>query len=376
MKHSDPAMTFEKDLHSAVETPDFTALDRLYSGRCAKYGDYHAHSASGGTSDGKTTPEEWLSAMPALGIDFIGLMDHRQVRHQYLDCFTPEHFLFGTEPASIWVGDVEKKLVCHYLMIFPERENLETLLAMFPDVYEFEGGVEGHFAYKPITRKRFLEIKDAVLSLGGAFVNAHPMQQIESTKLDDFYFGAYTANEVIYTGAFSAQGNPHTAANYRLWTEMLSAGMKVYNTATADAHGAPTNSGVNTVYAAEAHCREYVKRLRAGDLNAGYIGLKMCIGTPGGGVTPMGGTTSYRDGMTLYLRADDAHPLLSSPDVPLRLDIHSDRGIVYSAPLTTACLPFSCAVRVEPGRKFYRAEIVCEETGAPAAIGNPIWMEG
>ena len=60
MKHIVPEIIFENDTHVIIEDPDFAPLDRLYEGRVARYGDYHAHSNSGGTSDGHTTPKEWL----------------------------------------------------------------------------------------------------------------------------------------------------------------------------------------------------------------------------------------------------------------------------------------------------------------------------
>lgn len=362
MKHIIPDYTFSNDPHTLCENADFSPLDRLYDGRVARYGDYHAHSNSGGMSDGKTTPSEWLEAAKTLQMDFLGLMDHQQVRHQYLPEFDPTFFLYGTEPAGPWRTP---KLLCHYLMIFPERECLERVLEKFPDVYNFTGGVEGHFDYKRMERSRFLEIREAVLAEGGAFVNAHPKQVIDSDELEDFYFGEGMAMEIIYANATPEPLNPHTIDNYKLWLRMLDADMKVYNTATADVHGKPRNTGVSAVYAAERHCREYVKRLRDGDLNAGYVAIKMSLDG-----NPTGSTVDYREGMTLLVKIEDAHALLFDPNTKYRVDIHSDCGLVYSAPLT---MPFSVAVAAQK-RRFYRVEVLREEDGSPAAIGNPIWI--
>ena len=52
------------------------------------------------------------------------------------------------------------------------------------------------------------------------------------------------------------------------------------------------------------------------------------------------------------------------------LNIITDEGLAYSAPIT---VPFERAIEVKP-RKFYRAEIMRQSDGFPAAIGNPIWM--
>lgn len=367
MKHIIPDFTFPADPHATVEHADFSALEYHYADRVARYGDFHAHSASGGTSDGKTTPADWLTAMESLHMDFIGLMDHRQVRHMYLDAFTPEHFLYGTEPAMSWN---EPYTACHYLMIFQNMGDLEAVLEKYPEVYEFEGGVEGHFVYKRIDFEKFLEIGQFVLSLGGAFVNAHPMQQIKSDNIDHFDFGDRTAIEVIYTGNHPEVLNPHTVENYKLWLKMLDADKRIYNTATADAHGDPTNSGINTVYAEDPICEEYVRRLRAGDLNAGCVGIQMTLGNFRGFV-PMGGTMPYADDLTLCVRIADGHPDRFGDPAEYRVDILSDEGLAYSAPLTA--LPFTCAVKAE-NRRFYRVEVIRESDGSPAAIGNPIWI--
>lgn len=362
MKHIIPDYEFPRDPHTVVSAADFSPLDALYRGREARYGDFHAHSNSGGMSDGKTTPAEWLEAMRELQMDFIGLMDHQQVRHQYLPEFDPTHFLYGTEPAGPWR---DPKLLCHYLMIFPERECLERVLEKFPDVYEFTGGVEGTFGYHRMDRERFLEIKDAVLAEGGAFVNAHPKQVIKSDDIEDFDFGEGTTMEIIYTYSHDDPLNPHTIDNYKLWLRMLDADKRMYASATADVHAAPKSAGVSTVYASEPHCREYVKRLRMGDFNAGCVGIKMSLDGH-----PTGSTVAYREGMKLLVKIEDAHALRFDPDTQYRVDIHSDCGVVYSAPLT---MPFAVAIEAQK-RRFYRVEVLREEDGSPAAIGNPIWI--
>lgn len=362
MKHIIPDYTFPEDPHVVVRDADFAPLDALYDGRVARFGDFHAHSKSGGTSDGKTTPAEWLEAAKELKIDFLGLMDHRQVRHQYLPEFDPTFFLYGTEPSGLWL---EPQLKCHYLMIFPEREGLEHVLEKFPDTFEFTGGVEGTFSYNYMTRERFLEIREAVLAEGGAFVNAHPKQVIMSDNIEDFYFGEGMTMEVIYVNAHADALNPHTQENYTLWLRMLDADMKVYNTATADVHGIPKNRGLSFVYASESHCREYVKRLRVGDVGGGYVAIKMSIDGH-----PTGSSVEYREGMKLLIKIEDAHELRFAPEVRYRVDVHSDRGLVYSAPLT---MPFSVAIEAQP-RRLYRVEVLREEDGSPAAIGNPIWL--
>ena len=49
---------------------DIQHIEKLYEGRVARYGDFHNHSASGGTSDGHRSLEHWKGALEALGMDF------------------------------------------------------------------------------------------------------------------------------------------------------------------------------------------------------------------------------------------------------------------------------------------------------------------
>lgn len=365
MKHIIPGLTFPADAHTLVEHPDFSKLDALYEGRTVCYGDYHAHSDSGGNSDGKTTLTEWLSAMEKLGIDFIGLMDHRQVRHMYLPEFDPVHFIYGTEPATIWK---EPATFAHYLMLFKEQGLLEkVVLEKYPEVYEFTGGVEGEFTYLEIERSKFIEICNAVMAADGMIVHAHPMQLTKSDRIEDYSFGDGTAIETIYTNNKEDLLENGTVENYKLWMDLLDRNMKVYNTASADVHFAPTNSGINTLYVAEKHCREYVTRLQRGDLSAGHVGIKMCLGD-----TPMGSATSFKEGAKLLIKVGDAHPLCYKKDEPHRVDVLSDRGLVCSVPVVDG--KAEVCIHAQK-RRFYRAVVIRESDGAPAAIGNPIWME-
>lgn len=358
-----PDFSFPDDPHAVIADADYSALDKLYDGRKAYYGDFHVHSASGGTSDGKTTQEEWLAAMKKMKIDFVGLVEHRQVSHMYLDSFDPEYFLYGTEPAGLWH---EPRLTFHYLMLFRDRGGLERVLERFPDVFEFEGGVEGYFIYKRVDRDRFMQVKDAVLEEGGAFVHAHPKQEMHSDNIEDFYFGDGTTMEIIYTIKYPDALNEHTIANYKVWLELLDKGCKMTNSAACDSHDAPAMTGLNTVYSPEKNGPAYVDMLRRGDFNSGYAGVKMCIGTAG-----VGSSVKYEDGLELSVKVEDVHELMFDRSERYRVHIHTDRGLAYSAPLE---LPFKVTLKVEQ-RRFYRVEILRVRDGSPAAIGNPVWVD-
>ncbi len=289
--------------------------------------------------------------------------------HMYLDAFDPAYFLYGTEPAAI-ITD-HPKSAPHYLMLFEERDTLkEEILEKLPK-YEFTGGTEGHFAYKHYTRGEFEDtVVRSVLDAGGAFVHAHPKQVMQSDDPSDYVFADHTAIETIYAENRDNALCDHTIANYRLWRELLNTGAHIYNTATSDCHGKPKNEGINTVYTTERLGKYFVRQLKAGDLNAGFIGIKMCITDEAGLCVPVGGEAVYSEGQRLLLKIDDAHPLRYDPNEAYRVDVISGRGLAFSAPLT---MPFSLCLQVEQ-RKFYRVEVIRERDGSPAAIGNPIWM--
>lgn len=360
--HISPDIQFSPDPHTIMEHADFSALEALYGGKKAYYGDYHSHSASGGFSDGRTTQEEWLEHMKRLEMDFTGLLDHRQVRHMYLPSFDPEYFLYGTEPGALWT---DRNLPFHYLMIVPEPECLIRVMEAFPDVFEFTGGTEGTYKDTKTTEKRFREVVKAVEAEGGVVVHPHPKQVMQSDDPMDYCFGDHPVIETIYTCDVHSLLNIDTEQAYHLFMDMLDKGCKVINTASEDCHRIPANMALNTVYTSRKHGRAFFDCLRSGDLTAGFMGIKMCIGD-----TCVGGTAPYSPGSTLLLEVNDAHRQNFDPNDTYRLDLLSDQGLVWSGPIT---LPFRLAVKAED-RRFYRAVVIRESDNAPAAIGNPIWL--
>jgi len=359
-------MVFEEDPHTVAENADFSALDKLYEGRKVYYGDFHSHANTGGSSDGKATLKDWLHAMKELKMDFSGIMDHRQVMHMYLEDFDPEYFLYGTEP---WVGFEDKGLSCHYLMVFPEREALGRVLHKFPDVYEFTGetDVGPSFKYKKTTQARFLEICQAVKEEGGVVIHPHPRQVMQSEDIQDYYFGEGCYIESIYAYNFPYVNNIHSLENYQLWVDLLNSGRKVYTSATNDAHGLPGSYALNAVYSEKKWGPAYTEYLVKGDVNAGYMGIKMSVDS-----TPVGSTVKYREGMKLYVKLGDVHPCRFDKDDTYRIDVMTDKGLAYSEKVN---LPYSLALNVEKGRKYYRVVIIRESDGGPAAIGNPVFIE-
>lgn len=62
----------ESDTAGAEE---IAALEKLYEGRVAYYGDLHVHTQSGEKSDGKLPLEDWPEAMAENKVDFVAVAD-------------------------------------------------------------------------------------------------------------------------------------------------------------------------------------------------------------------------------------------------------------------------------------------------------------
>jgi DNA repair exonuclease SbcCD ATPase subunit len=107
---------------------DISLLERLYKDRNPYHGQLHDHASTGGRSDGKCTLAEWKKGLEELSLDFATILDHRQVRHMHLPEWDETMFIGGTEPGTVIDDSPAEEKMLHYLMIFPKREQLETLL--------------------------------------------------------------------------------------------------------------------------------------------------------------------------------------------------------------------------------------------------------
>ncbi|MBO4355654.1 MAG: hypothetical protein J5850_02230 [Clostridia bacterium] len=351
------------DAHERIEKPDYSPLKREYSGKSPFRGDFHCHAATGGTSDGQTSLAKWREMSESLGLDFVGVLDHRQVRHLYLKEYSKDFFLCGTEPAIKFCDMNIPVAMIHYLMFFRRPEDLSILLDRYPDVYGFTGsefGTEGHFEYRSVKRERFMEIIREVYDMGGFVSHPHPSDVMVSDNTLDYFFGDGVGFEVIYR-----DDKRITEEDYRLWTELLEMGKKPVITSTDDTHGAPEGVSINTVYLTEKTNDNLVDALRCGNLNGGKCGIKMCIGN-----TVQGGTCSpYDIGKPLLFEAGDLHKSVPS-DHDYRLDILTDKGVAYSE---KGVFPFTGALKTKPGRLFYRIEIYDLTEGKLFALSNPVY---
>lgn len=355
---------------------DIAHLEGLYKGKKAYYGELHDHASTGGRSDGHCTLDEWKSGMAELHMDFATIVDHKQVRHMYLDEWDPSMFIGGTEAAT-WITDrphlpirnAEDKLIngLHYNMIFAEPEPLLEMLQSRPE-FQFEGdGLNGIFPrYPKYTVKEFQELIAEVKERGGFVSNVHPKAVGMGNSDDpmDFWFADETGLEVIYTFKSDRDGEV-TARNYKLWTDLLKLGKRIWATAGNDEHRKPSDKALSTIYAERKHAKAFVDRLRVGDLTAGSVGIRMCIGD-----TVTGGICDFA-GKRLVISIGDFHSSVTDSSHTYRADIYADEELIYSRPVS--CEDTSWFALDASSCHYYRVEVFDTTLNSRIAIGNPVW---
>lgn len=341
---------------------DVEHLSALYAGRRAFFGDLHNHSASTERSDGKRSMAHWKGALEALKLDFAALLDHGQAEHMHLPDWEDGVFIGGTEPGTRIVDSSAADKHMHYNMLFENAAPLEALLDRFPE-YQFTGGLHGRFIYPEFTTERFGELIDCVRELGGLFVHPHPKQLMQSDNPLDYWFRDETGLEVFY----GDMRNADTAANYRLWCDLLALGKHVWATGGNDNHACAEDTALTCIYSEDKKNAAYLAHLREGDCVCGSVGIRMCVGD-----VKMGGKGGF-DGKRLVICVDDFHRSVRNPEHRYRLDLLDDKGVVFSGAV-------SCEVpnwfAMDAGKsRFYRAEVVDENLNLRIALGNPIWNE-
>ena len=339
---------------------DIKKINDLYAGRTAFFGDLHNHSNSGGTSDGRCTLTEWREGMEKLGLDFAAILDHRQVRHMYLDEWEDGVFIGGSEPGTIIPDSKAEVKSMHYNMIFENAKPLEKLLEAFPE-FGFTGGMEGHFGYPNFTVERMRELIAFIKANGGFFVYPHPTQIMKSDDPLDFWFADETGFEVFYY----TMTHPETEANYKLWCKLLDLGKRIWACSGEDAHSVPSVNALTVIYAEEKKNASYLSHLRCGDFICGSVGIRMCIGD-----TLMGGVGSF-DGEKLIVSVADFHNSIVKDGHTYKLVVLNDKGVVAEEEIF-ADRENVFSYDVEDCR-FYRAEVIDVTEELRIAIGNPIW---
>lgn len=354
------------DPHILLAAADFSQLDRLYAGRQRFYGDFHCHSNSGGTSDGKTPIEEYLEGMLEKQVDFAAIVDHRQMRHFFLPCWDEQYMICGTEPGTIFT-DVDKPTYAKkldYTMIFPDKTGLKQVLDHFP-IFGFTGTPEeGSFPFRAMERGVFQEVAEYVYSIGGLLSHAHPRQMMYSPDPLDYYFGDHIPLETVHVAA----DNYATLQNRALWISLLKLGKRVRTHGSSDSHGPVSNRGLTAVYAESHHAKDIFNVIRSGDCTAGGVAIRMSIDD-----TVMGSVATYAPGKTLYVQVEDFHPAHRKEDTVYCLRIYTEKGLAFAREFDCE-QPQAIALPVAD-RMYYRAEITNESDGCLVALSNPIWLE-
>ena len=355
-----------EDIHRLSENRDFSQLEGLYAGRQIFYGDFHCHSNSGGTSDGKTPIEEYVAGMQEKQMDFAAIVDHLQMRHFFLPCWDDKYLICGTEPGTIFT-DVDKPTYAKkldYTMIFPDKTGLKNVLDHFP-FYGFTGTPEeGSFPFRTMERGVFQEIAEYVYSIGGLMSHAHPRQMMYSQDPLDYYFGDHVPLETVHVAA----DNYATRQNRQLWITLLKLGKRVRTHGSSDSHGPVSNRGLTAVYAPAHSARDIFNVIRSGDCTAGGVAIQMSID---GAV--MGSVTEYTPGKTLFVRVAEFHPAHQKENTAFCLRVYTDRGLAYAREFDCR-QPQALALEVQD-RLYYRVEITNESDGCLVALSNPIWLE-
>ena len=342
------------------ETHDPAPLEEIYGGKSARYCDFHCHSNSGGTSDGKTPLENYIEGMDALGVDQVAIVDHRQMRHYFLPAWDDRRMICGSEPSarlSNWNSSFD------YTMIFPDKTGLAQVMGAFPE-FNFTGTWDGHFGYPKFTPERFLELAEYIYGIGGLLSHAHPLQLPGTGNPEDYFFSEHVAFETVHVDANAFA----TRQNHALWVKILALGKRLRTHGSSDSHGPVSNRGLTTVYTEENFSTEVFHAVRSGNCAAGGVGIQMCIGD-----APMGSSIAFAEGLRLSVRVADFHRAHHLPNTVYALKVYTDQGLAYSVEFDgTAPIELTLPVKQ---RLFYRCEVTNESDGLPVAFSNPIWLD-
>ena len=361
--------TTEPGVNVTATDADIAKLDSLYSGREACHGEFHDHADTGGYSDGKYTLDQWKAMMAnEKDMDFAAIVDHKQVLHMTLPQWDDTLFIGGTEAGTRVTGTSATQDTVHYAMTFADLESFEKTLLAFPLQYQYipSKNYTNRYYYGNFSYEEMGQLAQTVLSNGGFFTHVHPRgdSYMISENPEDYLFADYMGIEVLCCyGNMSAENNQKA---YKLWTDLLALGRRVYATAGSDSHRQSNVINLTTIYTSQKNARGYLDQVRAGNFTAGPAGIRMTVGD-----TQMGGECSFA-GQRLVISVGDFHSKASNPANTYRVDLYDDKGLVFSQELTGMDTQYF-AIDADASAKFYRAEVYDVTEGYQFAIGNPIW---
>lgn len=361
-------------------TEDEKAILNAYSGKTAYHGEAHDHAATDGGSDGNYTLDQLKQGLQTEEMDFTTIVDHHQDKHMRMEDWDNDLFIGGTEASSSLLDDAYTALKSnkvHYSMIFTDYTQLDTVLksklggshvSSWRPTTDKVNWVS--FDYKDLTKAELQDIIAAVKAAGGMFTIVHPKSDgyIASDDPLMYYFADWTGLEVFYGAGGYAPTQTVNQQNYKLWTDLLALGKKVWATAGSDVHGAPNANALTTIYSHSSSAADIFSYMKAGNSVCGPVGIRMAVGD-----TQMGSETDFA-GKRLVFTVGDFHESVYNPDHTYTVKLISDQGVVYESQFD-ASQPFCYGMDADDSAKFYRVEVYDVTVGydLPIAIGNPIW---
>lgn len=348
---------------------DIARLKGLYRGCIPLHGELHDHSASGDpekdpwkTADGKVPIAVWPHNLKNLQLDFAALVDHRQSRHMRNEVWNNTIFIGGTETGHRrYINDI--KYAMHYNILMWDVDMFEGFLSEFPE-FHYENG---YFKLKPpFEEAPFRVMCQRVMDLGAMLVHVHPAHEgyLDSADPEDYLLAEGAGLEVL-CGYYGNMGHPGNRKAYDIWVKLLNIGHRVIATSGSDSHRLSKTHSMATLYSPERDAKAYVKLVRGGNLTAGPVGIRMCIGD-----TCTGGYADF-NGQRLVIAVDDFHPLEQHKSHTYRLDVYNENGLVCQQEFSCA-KPFYFATNTEDCM-YYRADIYDVTDDYIFAVGNPIW---
>lgn len=345
---------------------DIAQLEAGYQDRIAYHGELHDHANTGGTSDGKSTLEEWKENLKEKDMDFADIADHKQLAHMYLPEWDSNLFIGGSEAATV-LWELENNNSLHYNMMFSDPEDMRAVLMKYLMKFQFENG--NNFRYVGFSREELRTLAKDILDNNGFFVHVHPKgdEYLVSEDPLDYWFGDETGLEVL-CGVYGNMSEKENQKAYALWQELLAMGKRVFATSGSDSHNLSSTVSLATIYSEEKNSESYVSHIRKGDLTAGPVGIRMSVGD-----TVTGGKGSFA-GNRLVVSVGDFHSQEYRMTHVYRVDVFDDQGLVFSQELKGSGTEYF-AIDANQSAKFYRAVVVDINDDYIFAVGNPIWNE-
>ena len=348
---------------------DIAKLDSLYEGRTVRYGEMHAHADTGGRSDGRFTLEQWKAHMAENQMDFTTIVDHKQTLHMKLEQWDNTMFIGGSEAGGTVTDSPATSKKLHYNMLFATVEEFEALLGMYKYLLEFNF-VGSYFGYHDFNVERMHELSNDIYANGGLFVHVHPYLDgcMVSDDPLDYMFGDVMGLEVFRGYNQANMNSEENQKAYKLWTDLLALGKRVYATAGSDAHGSLGDVTVclGAIYAENTESKTLLGYMRQGNHVAGPAGIRMAVGD-----TQMGGEGSFA-GQRLVVSAGEIHAKTYKADHTYRVDVYDDQGLVFSGDISGQ-EPAYFAIDANPNAKYYHANVYDVTDSVIVAVGNPIW---